>query len=125
MVTSYSKYDETLNGAIHLNRYKALFFDIDDTLLDFRKAESDALRLLLKEQRILYTPQAEAHYKTINQNLWKSFEMGEISRDEVINTRFLIFLKNMAGQWTGLHWRKPIVVTWNKGTKKLMGHKNW
>lgn len=84
---------ETLNGAIHMNRYKALFFDIDDTLLDFRMAESDALRLLLKEQQMLYTQQAEAHYKMINQNLWKSFEKGEISRNEVINTRFSTFFK--------------------------------
>ncbi|MFE4708057.1 YjjG family noncanonical pyrimidine nucleotidase [Peribacillus simplex] len=69
------------------------FCRIIKILFHFRKVESDALRLLLKEQQMLYTPQAEAHYKTINQNLWKSFEKGEISRDEVINTRFSTFFK--------------------------------
>lgn len=100
-----------------MNRYKALFFDIDDTLLDFRKAESDALRLLL-----VYTPQAEEHYKTINQNLWKSFEKGEISWDEVINTRFLTFFKEYGRAVDGVALD---VVTWNKRPRRLMGHMNW
>ncbi|MES1038762.1 YjjG family noncanonical pyrimidine nucleotidase [Peribacillus simplex] len=104
-----------------MNRYKALFFDMDDTLLDFQKAESDALRLLFKEQQMLYTPQAEAHYKTINQNLWKSFEKGEISRDEVINTRFLTFFKEYGRAVDGVALEKTYRRYLEQGHQEVNG----
>ena len=76
-----------------MKKYRTLLFDVDDTLLDFGAAEKEALRLLFKEQKIPLTPEIEAHYKRINQNLWKSFEKGKIYRDEVVNTRFSILFK--------------------------------
>ncbi|AMM95460.1 HAD family hydrolase [Peribacillus simplex] len=104
-----------------MNRYKALFFDIDDTLLDFRMAESDALRLLLMEQQMLYTQQAEAHYKMINQNLWKSFEKGEISRNEVINTRFSTFFKEYGRVVDGVALEKTYRSYLEQGHQEVNG----
>jgi 2-haloacid dehalogenase len=71
-----------------LKEYKTLFFDVDDTLLDFAAAEKLALQLLFEEQNIPLTSDIEEKYKSINQGLWKRFEDGELSRDEVVNTRF-------------------------------------
>ncbi|KGM45623.1 YjjG family noncanonical pyrimidine nucleotidase [Neobacillus niacini] len=71
-----------------MKKYKTLFFDVDDTLLDFGAAEKLALQLLFEEQNILHTPEIEEEYKRINQGLWRRFEEGEMSRDEVVNTRF-------------------------------------
>ncbi|WP_172370433.1 YjjG family noncanonical pyrimidine nucleotidase [Sporosarcina jiandibaonis] len=76
-----------------MKKYQTLLFDVDDTLLDFGAAESEALRLLFKEQNIPLTPEIEACYKKINQDLWKSFEEGKINRDEVLNTRFSILFQ--------------------------------
>ncbi|AOV06468.1 YjjG family noncanonical pyrimidine nucleotidase [Sporosarcina ureilytica] len=76
-----------------MKKYRTLLFDVDNTLLDFGAAEKEALRLLFKEQNIPLTPEIEANYKRINQDLWRSFEKGEIDRDEVVNTRFSILFK--------------------------------
>ncbi len=76
------------NGEETLKKYQTLLFDVDDTLLDFGAAEKEALRLLFKEHDMTLTPAIEANYRRINQNLWRSFEKGEIARDEVLNTRF-------------------------------------
>ena len=76
-----------------MKKYRTLLFDVDDTLLDFGAAEREALRLLFKEQNIPLSPEIEADYKKINQDLWKSFEEGKINRDEVVNTRFTVLFK--------------------------------
>lgn len=70
-----------------MKTYRNLLFDVDDTLLDFGAAERLALRLLFEEHAFPFTPETEAAYRRINQELWRSFEAGAISRDEVLQTR--------------------------------------
>lgn len=84
-----------------LNKYKTLFFDVDDTLLDFGAAEKLALQWLFEEQRLPLTAEIEAHYKKINQGLWQSFEEGKLSRDEVVNSRFSILFKEYGREVDG------------------------
>ncbi|SFM36324.1 2-haloacid dehalogenase [Paenibacillus sp. 1_12] len=76
-----------------MKKYQTLLFDVDDTLLDFGSAEKLALRLLFEEQKIPLTTEIEAHYKRINQELWRNFEQGTITRDEVVNTRFSVLFQ--------------------------------
>ncbi|MGI8386000.1 YjjG family noncanonical pyrimidine nucleotidase [Robertmurraya sp. P23] len=71
--------------------YKYVFFDIDDTLLDFQATEKEALRALFAEQNMDLTAEDERRYKEINQGLWNAYENGQIDRDEVLNTRFSAF----------------------------------
>jgi 2-haloacid dehalogenase len=84
-----------------LKKYKTLFFDADDTLLDFGAAESLALSLLFKDQEIELTNELEAHYKEFNQELWRSLEDGKIERDELLNTRFSLFFKEYGKEVDG------------------------
>ncbi|WP_090633772.1 YjjG family noncanonical pyrimidine nucleotidase [Neobacillus massiliamazoniensis] len=84
-----------------MKKYKTLFFDVDDTLLDFGAAEKVALRLLFEEQKIPLTTEIETHYKKINQDLWKSFEDGKLTRDVVVNTRFSILFKEYGQEVDG------------------------
>ncbi|WP_062239560.1 YjjG family noncanonical pyrimidine nucleotidase [Fictibacillus sp. FJAT-27399] len=81
--------------------YKTLLFDVDDTLLDFGAAESTALHMLCEEQQITFTSELESLYKKINQGLWQAFEEGEIERDEVLNTRFSLLLKEYGHEADG------------------------
>ncbi|KZD90851.1 5'-nucleotidase YjjG [Bacillus subtilis] len=76
-----------------MKRYRTLLFDVDDTILDFQAAEALALRLLFEDQNIPLTNDMKAQYKTINQGLWRAFEEGKMTRDEVVNTRFSALLK--------------------------------
>jgi len=85
-----------------MKKYKTLLFDVDDTLLDFQKAEKVALRMLFEEKGIPLTSEVEAQYKKINKNLWDAFEEGEINRDEVVNTRFSILFKEYGEEVDGI-----------------------
>ncbi len=85
-----------------MKTYKTLLFDVDDTLLDFGAAESTALHMLCEEQQITFTSELESLYKKINQGLWQAFEEGEIERDEVLNTRFSLLLKEYGHEADGL-----------------------
>ncbi|HWO76665.1 MAG TPA: YjjG family noncanonical pyrimidine nucleotidase [Bacillus sp. (in: firmicutes)] len=76
-----------------MKKYKTLFFDLDDTLLDFEAAEDAALQSLFKDQNLQLSPEIKANYQKINQALWKAYEEGKIDRDEVINTRFSLLFK--------------------------------
>ncbi|WP_214861611.1 YjjG family noncanonical pyrimidine nucleotidase [Exiguobacterium sp. s161] len=71
--------------------YTTVLFDIDHTLLDFEATERTAFRRLLEQQELQWTPEREARYKTLNQALWKALERGEVTREEVIHSRFVTF----------------------------------
>lgn len=71
-----------------MSKYQTLLFDIDDTLLDFSAAEDEALHRLFQENGLMITEEVENRYKAINGSLWSAFEQGEISREEIMNTRF-------------------------------------
>ena len=79
-----------------------MLFDVDDTLLDFQKAEKVALRVLFEEKGIPLTDEIEARYKKINKGLWDAFEKGELSRNEVVNTRFSLLFKEYGEEVDGI-----------------------
>lgn len=85
-----------------MKKYKTLLFDVDDTLLDFQKAEKSALRMIFEEKGMSLTSEIEAQYKKINKSLWTAFEEGEINRDEVVNTRFSILFKEYGEEVDGI-----------------------
>ncbi|MBD1373243.1 noncanonical pyrimidine nucleotidase, YjjG family [Hazenella sp. IB182357] len=84
-----------------MEKYQTLFFDVDDTLLNFAAAERDALRLLFANYQLPFTSEHETHYKTINQKLWQSYENGQMSREQVLNTRFSLLLETYGQQEDG------------------------
>lgn len=71
--------------------YKTVLFDIDHTLLDFEATERIAFRRLLEQQDLTWTTEREARYKEINHALWRALERGEVTREEVIHSRFVTF----------------------------------
>ncbi|MEO4054991.1 YjjG family noncanonical pyrimidine nucleotidase [Solibacillus sp. CAU 1738] len=71
-----------------MGKYRNLLFDLDDTLLDFGAAEDWALHRLFEEEGITLTTEIESKYRQINSDLWKQFEEGSITREELMTTRF-------------------------------------
>ena len=67
---------------------KTVFFDIDDTLLDFHKAEALAIKQTFTELGVEPTDELIALYSEINLSQWKLLEKGEIKREELLTRRF-------------------------------------
>lgn len=69
-------------------KYTHLLFDADDTLLDFQASEQAALKNLFISLQLPLTASLQSQYHEINRALWAAFERGEISKDEILKTRF-------------------------------------
>lgn len=67
---------------------KKVFFDLDDTILDFKKAEAVAVSKTLAEQGIEPTSKTVERYSEINASMWRRLEKGELTRAEVLVNRF-------------------------------------
>ncbi len=65
-----------------------LFWDIDDTLLDFKRGEAAAIRLTLAQIGIEPTEETVRLYSEINEALWKRLERGEVTREQILVGRF-------------------------------------
>ena len=65
-----------------------VLFDLDYTLLDFKRAEAEAIRHTLKEIGIDPTDETVALYSRINRSCWAKLETGEYTREEVLHNRF-------------------------------------
>ena len=73
--------------------FEFIFWDLDDTLLDFKACEREALRATLRLNGIEMTDHLICRYSAINDSKWKLFERGEITRRMVQLTRFEDFFK--------------------------------
>lgn len=69
-------------------RYPILLFDADGTLLDFEQTEADALTETFRKFSLPLDGRIRKRYLEINHGLWKAFENGEITKAQVLNTRF-------------------------------------
>ena len=67
---------------------KNVLFDLDDTLLDFHRAEAEAIRHTLREIGIDATDETVGLYSRINRSCWAKLETGEYTRDQVLHNRF-------------------------------------
>lgn len=68
--------------------YTHLFFDVDDTLLDFAAGEHYSLSALFQSLALGPFDEVFATYRTINRALWDASERGEIGVEDLMNARF-------------------------------------
>ncbi len=67
---------------------KFIFLDLDDTILDFHRAEAVAIRKTLQSLNVNPTDAVVARYSEINDGFWKALERGEITREQLKLQRF-------------------------------------
>ena len=65
-----------------------LFLDLDDTILDFHKAERIAISKTIREFGLEPTEEVLAQYHKINKWHWEQLELGRLTRAEVLINRF-------------------------------------
>ncbi|MDL2302242.1 YjjG family noncanonical pyrimidine nucleotidase, partial [Lachnospiraceae bacterium OttesenSCG-928-D06] len=72
---------------------KAILWDVDGTLLDFKYSQEYALGKCLNTIGISITPELLTRYAEINDLYWKRMEQLEITREELLVGRFLQLFK--------------------------------
>lgn len=72
-------------------KYEYLLFDADDTLLDFKRSEREALSDSLLKFGIEPTDELISAYSEINDSLWKLLEKGGIEKNKLRVRRYEIF----------------------------------
>ena len=65
-----------------------LFLDLDDTILDFHKAERIALSKTIREFGVEPTEEVLNRYHMINKWHWEQLEQGKLTRNEVVPVKF-------------------------------------
>lgn len=65
-----------------------LFLDLDDTILDFHKAERIALSKTLLHFGIDPTEHVLGRYHLINKSCWEALEKGQLTREQVVVRRY-------------------------------------
>lgn len=72
-----------------------LFLDLDDTILDFHKAERIALAKTLREFGLEPTEDVLNRYHFINKQHWERLERQEITREQVLTGRFRVLFEQL------------------------------
>ena len=69
--------------------------DADDTILDFHGASAIALKTAFVENGIAWEEKYLTEFKRINGGLWEALERKELTRGELMDRRFHIYLAEM------------------------------
>ena len=72
-----------------------LFLDLDETILDFHKAERIALAKTLESFGVAPEDEVLARYHVINLQHWERLETGELTRDQVQEGRFRVLFQEL------------------------------
>lgn len=72
-----------------------LFLDLDDTILDFHKAERIAVSKTIRDFGVEPTDEILSRYHVINKAHWERLERGEITRAQVLVNRFAVLFSEL------------------------------
>ena len=75
-----------------------LFLDLDDTILDFNKAERVAISKTIREFGVEPTEEILDLYHGINKWHWEQLELGKLTRAEVLVNRFGVLFEKLGKQ---------------------------
>ena len=87
-------------------KYYCILFDADNTLLNFDAAESKALAETLVNYGIEPDAETVQTYRTINEELWRQLEKGQIKREKLMAERFTRFLKAIDAAGDGVEMNR-------------------
>ena len=75
--------------------FEFLLIDLDDTILDFKKAEKLAIAKTITTFGLEATPEILHRYHLINKEHWERLERKEITREQVLVGRFDVLFQEM------------------------------
>ena len=96
--------------------FEFLFIDLDDTILDFQKAEHVALSKTLRSFGLDPTEEVLTRYNLINKAHWEALERKELTREQVLVGRFQVLFEEMGIQ------AEPVTVARSYESNLSVGH---
>lgn len=66
-----------------------ILWDVDGTLLDFHYSQRKALVKCFESAGLSITDEIIERYSAINDDYWRRLELGEITREQLLNGRFI------------------------------------
>ena len=75
-----------------------LFLDLDDTILDFKKAEYIAIGKTIADFGVDTTEEIRHRYHLINKWHWEQLEKGTMTREEILVGRFKVLFEELGVQ---------------------------
>ena len=72
-----------------MSRYTTIFWDVDGTLLDFSFSQRYALKKCFHTVGREITEEQIQRYDQINNSFWRRFELGEVTKEQLLPGRFL------------------------------------
>ena len=72
-----------------------IFLDVDNTILDFNKAEAIALEKTLSALSVPHSPEVIRRYSQLNLAQWKLLEQGKLTREQVKVRRYRLLFDEL------------------------------
>ncbi|HOJ88978.1 MAG TPA: YjjG family noncanonical pyrimidine nucleotidase [Pseudothermotoga sp.] len=76
-------------------KYEMVYFDLDNTLLDFSRSEKESLCCVLAKYGYDLTDEQVQLYVQINKKWWQAFSVGSYSKEYIVVARFEEFLEKI------------------------------
>lgn len=70
--------------------------DADDTVLNFHGVSEKALKYAFEQSGEVWKEEYLPKFRAFNGKLWEALERKELTRDELMDTRFCLFMKHIA-----------------------------
>jgi 2-haloacid dehalogenase len=102
-------------------KYGYLLFDLDGTLFDYDKAESDALKNTFFHFGFEYDFEFLTQYRELNHVIWQEFEKGNISQRELKTKRFDQLANALNLNFDSTRFSDNYLLNLSKGTSLLNG----
>ncbi len=98
-----------------------LFLDLDDTILDFHKAERIAISKTIREFGVEPTEEILTLYHGINKWHWEQLELGNLTRAEVLVNRFGVLFEKLGREVDAPKCAKTYEINLSQGHYFLPG----
>lgn len=80
---------------VSMGKFNTILWDVDQTLLDFQRSESYAVRYCFEQFGLTASDEIVRLYSEINTGFWKRIERGEINKKEALVERFRSLFKHV------------------------------
>ena len=81
---------------------RAVFMDIDNTLLDFDAAAQEGMEHCFEDAGLTYKPEMFTVFKEENDQIWKKIEQGILTMDDLPYVRWQAILKKLGLEADGV-----------------------